>query len=120
MAKQRVGEPGRPYLPWKQGIGGSNPPTLTSPHPYPLMGECKVNVKPWPKMTGKPAPLPRALIRPCDYLLLSAVMQCEVQLGSVEAYNRLVLQAERLLGRIEAGEGKAQNPLYAVDVRGAP
>ena len=26
---QRVGEPGRPYLPWKQGIGGSNPPTLT-------------------------------------------------------------------------------------------
>jgi hypothetical protein len=26
---QRVGESGRPYLPWKQGIGGSNPPTLT-------------------------------------------------------------------------------------------
>jgi hypothetical protein len=26
---QRVGELGRPYLPWKQGIGGSNPPTLT-------------------------------------------------------------------------------------------
>lgn len=26
---QRVGEPGRPHLPWKQGIGGSNPPTLT-------------------------------------------------------------------------------------------
>ena len=27
---QRVGESGRPYLPWKQGIGGSNPPTLTN------------------------------------------------------------------------------------------
>ena len=26
---QGVGEPGRPYLPWKQGIGGSNPSTLT-------------------------------------------------------------------------------------------
>ena len=26
---QRVGEPGRPHLPWKQGIGGSNPSTLT-------------------------------------------------------------------------------------------
>jgi hypothetical protein len=26
---QRVGEPGRLYLPWKQGIGGSNPPALT-------------------------------------------------------------------------------------------
>ena len=26
---QRVGEPGRPCLPWKQEIGGSNPPTLT-------------------------------------------------------------------------------------------
>jgi hypothetical protein len=27
---QRVGESGRPYLPWKQGIGGSNPPALTN------------------------------------------------------------------------------------------
>ena len=27
--QQRAGEPGRPYLPWKQGIGGSNPLTLT-------------------------------------------------------------------------------------------
>ena len=27
---QRVGEPGRPCLPWKQEIGGSNPSTLTS------------------------------------------------------------------------------------------
>ena len=27
---QRVGEPGRPCLPWKQEIGGSNPPTLTN------------------------------------------------------------------------------------------
>lgn len=77
-----------------------------------------MNVKPWPKMTGRTSLTPRALIRPCDYLLITAVSQCEVQLGSVEAYNRLVLQAERLLGRIEAGEGKAQNPLYAVDIRG--
>jgi hypothetical protein len=28
-SQQRVGEPGRPCLPWKQEIGGSNPPTLT-------------------------------------------------------------------------------------------
>lgn len=27
---QRVGEPGRPCLPWKQEIGGSNPPALTN------------------------------------------------------------------------------------------
>src|SRR6185369_1423522 len=28
--EQRVGEPGRPCLPWKQEIGGSNPFTLTT------------------------------------------------------------------------------------------
>jgi hypothetical protein len=28
--EQRVGEFGRPCLPWKQEIGGSNPPTLTT------------------------------------------------------------------------------------------
>ena len=28
--RQRVGEPGRPCLPWKQEIGGSNPPALTN------------------------------------------------------------------------------------------
>lgn len=27
---QSVGEPGRPYLPWKQGIAGSNPARLTT------------------------------------------------------------------------------------------
>lgn len=27
---QRVGEFGRPYLPWKQGIAGSNPAALTN------------------------------------------------------------------------------------------
>ena len=30
LLDQRVGEPGRPCLPWKQEIGGSNPPTLTN------------------------------------------------------------------------------------------
>ena len=30
LLDQRVGEPGRPCLPWKQEIGGSNPSTLTN------------------------------------------------------------------------------------------
>ena len=30
LLEQRVGEPGRPCLPWKQEIGGSNPPALTT------------------------------------------------------------------------------------------
>ena len=30
LLDQRVGEPGRPCLPWKQEISGSNPPTLTN------------------------------------------------------------------------------------------
>ena len=27
---QRIGESGRPHLPWKQETGGSNPPALTN------------------------------------------------------------------------------------------
>jgi hypothetical protein len=35
---QSVGEPGRPYLPWKQGIAGSNPARLTTSSPLSSVG----------------------------------------------------------------------------------
>lgn len=78
------------------------------------------DVRAWPKMTGVMTDAPRRIARPCDYGLVAAVVQLEVQLGSVEAYNRLVEAAERLRLRIKNGNGHAQNPIYAVDIHGKP
>ena len=76
------------------------------------------NVKAWPKPTGTPLPTPRRIIRPCDYGLMTAAHSLETQLGTIEAYNRLVECANSLKARIDAGDIKAQNPLFAVNVRG--
>ena len=43
---QRVGESGRPCLPWKQEIGGSNPPALTiCPRCSAIAPECGVELR---------------------------------------------------------------------------
>ncbi len=77
------------------------------------------NVTPWPNPTGRQADLPRRIVRPCDYGLMLSVNALEVQLGTIEAYNRLVLAASQLKAQIDAGKAKAQNPLFAVSIRGA-
>lgn len=76
------------------------------------------NVKAWPKATGTPLPAPKRIVRPCDYGLRASVMDLETQLGTIEAYNRLVEEAARLRKRIESGDVKPQNPTFAVSLRG--
>lgn len=76
------------------------------------------NVKVWPKSGRADAPLPRPIVRPCDYGLLGAIDALETQLGTIEAYNRLAAAANALKQRIDAGGAKPQNPLYAVRLRG--
>ena len=77
------------------------------------MGDVKV----FPKAAMRDAPPPR-IKRPCDYSLELAVSDLETQLGTVEAYNRLVDAAAMMKERIRRGKIRAQNPLYAVNVRG--
>lgn len=72
----------------------------------------------WPKVCGAPAELPKRIMRPSDWGLISAVNALETQLGSIEAYNRLVTAANQLRAKIERGEAKAQNPIYAKHPRG--
>jgi hypothetical protein len=72
----------------------------------------------WPLPTGVAAAAPKRIKRPCDWGLDCAVHDLEVQLGTIEAYNRLVEAAEQMRAEIEAGRVKAQNPLYAVSVKG--
>jgi len=76
------------------------------------------NIKPWPKPTGRPVDLPKRIRRPADYGLELAIMNLETQLGTIEAYNRLVEWAVHLRKRIDGGDAKAQNPLYAVSPTG--
>lgn len=76
------------------------------------------NVKAWPKPTGTPMEAPKRIVRPCDYGLRGAVVSLEQQLGTIEAYNRLVEAAAVLSARIDAGKAEAQNPIFAVNVRG--
>lgn len=76
------------------------------------------DVKPWPKATGTPMTAPKRLRRPCDYGLMAAVHDAEIQLGTIEAYNRIVEHAEALRQRIERGDVKPQNPLFALSITG--
>ena len=75
-------------------------------------------VFPWPLPTGVPVEPPTPIMRPCDWGLVGAIRDLEVQLGTIEAYNRLVAAAIALRARIDAGDVKAQNPLYAVNIKG--
>lgn len=73
------------------------------------------NVRPWPIPAGRPEVEPPTPIRrPCDYTLLMAVNALETQLGTIEAYNRLATAAHHLKAQIDAGNAKAQHPMFAV------
>lgn len=73
------------------------------------------NVRAWPKVAGRAeAALPKRLIRPCDYGLMNAIRGLETQLGTIEAYNRLAEAAHALKAKIDAGNAKPQNPMFAV------
>lgn len=73
------------------------------------------NVHAWPNPAGRAdAPLPKPIVRPCDYGLKSAIFGLETQLGTIEAYNRLATAAAALKAKIDAGQAAAQNPLFAV------
>jgi hypothetical protein len=77
------------------------------------------NIKAWPKPTGVPLEPPARIHRPCDAGLHLTVMELESQLGTIEAYNRLVEAAHRLMFKIKMGEAKAQNPIFAKSPTGA-
>lgn len=78
------------------------------------------NVLPWGGQGHADRPLPKRIMRPCDWGLWRAVSELEVQLGSVEAYNRLADAAAALKAKIDAGRAQPQNPVYAVHPRGEP
>lgn len=59
---------------------------------------------------------PGRLMRPCDYGLLGAIHALETQLGSIEAYNRLVDAAAALRAKIDAGQAEAQNPMFRTNL----
>lgn len=61
---------------------------------------------------------PQSIRRPCDYGLELAVWNCETQLGTIEAYNRIVEAAARMRERIDHGDIRPQSPQYAVSVTG--
>lgn len=60
-------------------------------------------------------PAPKKIMRPCDYGLLGVVRDLETQVGSVEAYNKLCDAAAKLKAKIDAGDGRAQHPMFATD-----
>lgn len=69
---------------------------------------------PWPKVAGRvEIDPPKRLMRPCDWGLKAAINNLETQLGSIEAYNRLAEAAHALKAKIDAGQAKAQNPMFA-------
>ncbi len=61
---------------------------------------------------------PKMILRPCDFGLMLAINNLELQPGTIEAYNRLVLAANDLKEQIDAGKVKRQNPIYAVSILG--
>lgn len=73
------------------------------------------NVKPWPLAAGRPeVDLPKRIMRPCDWGLMGAINNLEVQLGTIEAYNRLATATHALRAKIDAGKAEPQNPMFAV------
>lgn len=77
------------------------------------------NVHAWPNPAGRAdVPLPAPIVRPCDWGLILAVNNLETQLGTIEAYNRLAAAANALKAKIDAGQAKAQHPMFAVSIRG--
>lgn len=71
-------------------------------------------IVPWPLPVSEDLrPVPAFKMRPCDYGLRGAITALETELGSYEAYNRLVSAALLLKEKVESGKGETQNPCYA-------
>lgn len=77
------------------------------------------NVRPWPLQGRAIDAAPKKIKRPCDFGLDMAVVNLVTQLGTIEAYNRLVATCDQMRVDIANGKIEAQNPLYAIDIRGA-
>ena len=74
-------------------------------------------IKIWPKQ-GAPNECPDPIVRPADAGLALVADALETQLGTIEAYNRLVRMAAHFKARIDAGDIKAQNPIFARNIKG--
>lgn len=61
------------------------------------------DVRALPVQAQPTAEQPKRIMRPCDYGLIGAVRDCETQVGTVEAYNRLCAMAAQLKAKIDAG-----------------
>ena len=77
--------------------------------------ETESNVKALPVQAQPTGALPRRIMRPCDYGLLSAVRACEIQVGTVEAFNRLCEAAAGLKRKIDAGDATAPHDRWLTD-----
>lgn len=73
------------------------------------------SVEQLPVKASTERPAPKRIMRPCEYGLWGAVKDCETQMGTVEAYNRLCDWAESLKAKIDRGDAKAQHPMWATD-----
>ena len=62
-------------------------------------------------------PVPKRIIRPCEWGLRSAIADMETQLGSIEAYNMLTDYAAQLKAEIDAGNAKPQNEYFSTHPR---
>jgi hypothetical protein len=51
---------------------------------------------------------------------MMAANALETQLGTIEAYNRMARAAAMLKAKIDAGQSKAQHPMFAVSTGAAP
>lgn len=79
-----------------------------------MVGRMTAELHPWPKVAGRPeVEPPKRIVRPCDYSLMGAINALETQLGTIEAYNRMAEAAHSLKAKIDAGQAKAQHPMFA-------
>lgn len=62
--------------------------------------------------------IPKPILRPCDHGLYLCGKNLESQLGTIEAYNRLVAKAQELKAKIDAGKSEAPLEMYWNNPRG--
>jgi hypothetical protein len=60
-------------------------------------------------------PVPKRIVRPCEWGLRGCVVDLETQLGTVEAYNRLCDAAAALKRKVDSGDAVAQHAMWATD-----
>lgn len=73
------------------------------------------NITALPVESKPTAELPKKIARPCDYGLMGAVRDCETQVGTVEAYNKLCAHAAALKAKIDGGKAEAPHERWLTD-----